>query len=66
MAYLTDEQVEQIALAIYRELYPSVDSKQHKQQTLGDIEEWLSMGDLDPDDTVGELAQQFRECYEEE
>jgi hypothetical protein len=51
--------IEQMAAKIYSEAYGSIDSKGHRADKQGEIEDWLADGDLDGDETVGELIEMW-------
>lgn len=51
--------IEQVAAQIYSSAYGNVDSKGHRADKQGEIEDWLTDGDLDGDETLDELVEMW-------
>ncbi len=51
--------IEQVAVMIYNEAYGDIDSKGHRSDKQGEIEDWLTDSDLDGGETLDELVEEW-------
>ncbi len=58
---MNGERIEQLARAIYSEVYGHLDDKRHAAATIAEIRDWLSDGDGGEGASLAELVADWRE-----